>query len=48
MNDFTADLAHYESLQPVTDKLPTTRAELATYGITGIESPHSAQPTQKA
>jgi hypothetical protein len=26
-----------ETLEPIADKLPTTRVELATYGITGIE-----------
>jgi predicted SAM-dependent methyltransferase len=37
MDDFTADLAHCETLEQIADKLPTTRAELVTYGITGIE-----------
>jgi len=37
MDDFTAGIAACDTVELVADKLPTTRAELAATGITGIE-----------
>lgn len=36
-NEFTATIAQCETIETVAEKLPTTRAELAAHGITGIE-----------
>lgn len=37
MDEFTATIARCDTLDMVADKLPTTRAELAGLGITGLE-----------